>query len=492
MNQTKLSKAREHEKKYGAEISPQERPMFHVTPTVGWLNDPNGFSVYKGEYHLFYQYNPYDINWNTMHWGHSKSSDFIKWERLPASLAPDEEYDKDGVFSGSAVEMPDGRHLLMYTGVQGKDRTPECRQRQCIAYGDGIDYKKYGANPVITVKNLPEGSSCVDFRDPKIWRDKEEGCYFAIVGNRTSDGSGAVLLFASKDAFEWKYLSTLDRSDNQYGKMWECPDLFELDEKAVILISPQGMKARGLDFHNGNDVICLVGEYDRKSHSFTREKVIAVDYGLDFYAPQTLETLDGRRVMIAWMQAWENSFFHPEGAKWAGMMTIPRELSFEEGRLIQKPVRELLQYRKNQVLHKDVLLDGRRELPGVSGKTLDMTVEIRPDAGGMFKSFTIYFAQNEECQTFVSYDPCKSRVCLDRTDSGFRYNIISRREAPVRDKNGSLKIRILLDRFSAEVFINDGEQAMSAVIYTLQEADGISFEADGKVWMDVEKWGIEV
>ena len=492
MNQAKLSKARNYEEQYGAKISPQERPLFHVTPTVGWLNDPNGCSIYQGEYHLFYQYNPYDINWGSLHWGHVKSSDFIKWERLPASMAPDQEYDEAGVFSGSAVETPDGRHLLLYTGVRGEKEMPGYCQIQCIAYGDGKDYEKYEGNPVITAEDIPKGCSAEDFRDPKIWWDKKEQCYYAVVGNRVSDGSGAVLLFRSKDGNNWEYITILDRCENKYGKMWECPDFFELDGQGVLIVSPQEMLARGLEFHNGNDVVCLTGDYDREGHAFTRKHVMAVDYGLDFYAPQTLETADGRRVMIGWMQSWESSSFHPAGAKWAGMMTIPRELSLVGGRIVQRPVRELLKYRRNPVLHKEICLEGRLELAGVSGRILDMTVNIRPDASRPYNHFTVSLAESGEYCSTLCYDTCKNTICFDRTNSGFPYNIVSRREAPVKDKGGNLQLRIIMDRFSVEVFINQGEQVMSSCLYTPQDADGISFCTDGAVWMDVEKYEIVV
>lgn len=492
MEQSKLAAARDYEVKQGAEISPKERPLFHVTPTAGWLNDPNGFSMYKGEYHLFYQYHPYDINWGPMHWGHVKSTDLIQWERLPAAMAPDQEYDAQGVFSGSAVQLPDGRQLLMYTGVQGKDQTPDCRQTQCIAIGDGINYVKYENNPVITAGHLPDGCSSMDFRDPKIWLDRQEQRYYMVAGNRTSDGSGAVMLFASADGFEWEYVSMLDRSSGRYGRMWECPDFFELDGRAVILVSPQEMRAEGLKFHNGNDVVCLLGSYDRKTHAFVREDVQAVDYGLDFYAPQTMELPDGRRVMIGWMQSWESSRFHPDGAKWAGMLTLPRELSLVDGQLIQNPVRELSAYHTEPIVHTDVRLhaEKRLQLPGVSGRILDMTVTIRPEQGSRYGSFFINLAENEEYRTFLCYKPLENTICIDRTDSGFRYHVVSRRKAAVRDQGGSVKLRIVLDRFSVEVFVNDGEQVMSSCLYTPQEADGISFEADADVWMDVEKYKI--
>ncbi len=138
----RLQHAREFEAEFGG--SEAERPAFHVTPTVGWMNDPNGFSVFQGEYHLFYQYHPYSNAWGPMHWGHVKTRDFIKWERLPAALAPDQSYDQDGCYSGSALELPDGKQLLVYTGVcksTAADGAVQEAQTQCIAIGDGQNYE---------------------------------------------------------------------------------------------------------------------------------------------------------------------------------------------------------------------------------------------------------------------------------------------------------------------------------------------------------------
>ena len=145
-----------------------------MTGGIGWINDPNGFAPYKGEYHLFFQYYPYDTKWGPMHWDHVKTRAFIRWERLPAALAPDMDYDRDGCFSGGAVELPDGRHLLMYTGVRNircRNGMIESFQTQCIAIGDGKEYNELNCNPVIDASLLPEGGSTQDFRDPKIWRD---------------------------------------------------------------------------------------------------------------------------------------------------------------------------------------------------------------------------------------------------------------------------------------------------------------------------------
>ena len=228
-----LEKARKYEDEQGKQIKAEDRPAFHVSPYVGWMNDPNGFSYYQGEYHLFYQYNPYDTHWDSMHWGHVVSKDLLHWEYLPAALAPDKDYDKIGCFSGSAIELDDGRQLLMYTAVDHEtleDGSKRDIQTQAVAVGDGRDYVKYEKNPVLTEKDLPEGASKVDFRDPKIWKGKD-GNFYCVIGSRPADGSGQILLYRSANGFDWEFVSILAENKKRFGKMWECPDFFELDGK---------------------------------------------------------------------------------------------------------------------------------------------------------------------------------------------------------------------------------------------------------------------
>lgn len=492
MTSEALQKAREFEARYGPHIPDSERPAFHATPTIGWMNDPNGFSIYKGEFHLFYQYHPYSNEWGPMHWGHLKTKDFLRWERLPAALAPDRDYDAAGCFSGGAVELPDGRQLLMYTGVRRSHNAEgfiQDVQTQCVAVGDGVDYEKWPGNPVLDAKDLPEGGSTVDFRDPKVWRE-EDGSFWAVVGNRTADGSGAILLYRGVEDFRGEFVRTLDRSRNQYGKMWECPDFFPLDGRQVLLTSPQEMDPVGLEFHAGNGTVCLIGDYDPQGKGFRRQYVQAVDYGLDFYAPQTLLTPDGRRIMAAWMQNWATVGAKPYHCRWFGQMTLPRELSVRNGRLYQKPVRELEDHRDCPVIHRSIPVCGEVNLPGVQGRVLDMTVTVRPTGGELYRWFRIRVAKDGEHETIIRYRPGNGTLKIDRTRSGLPYDIVHTRSFLVRDRGGEIKLRILLDRFSVEVFVNDGEQAASAVIYTRQEADAITFEAGGTVLMDVEKYDL--
>lgn len=491
MRSETLQKSRDFEAQYGPHIPDEERPAFHVTPTIGWMNDPNGFSFYKGECHLFYQYHPYSNEWGPMHWGHLKTKDFIRWERLPVALAPDTDYDGSGCFSGGAVELPDGRQLLMYTGVRrerNSDGFIQDVQTQCLAFGDGLDYEKYEGNPVLDAKDLPKGGSVVDFRDPKVWRE-DDGTYYAVIGNRASDNSGTILLYRSEDTVNWEFVRILDGSRNQYGKMWECPDFFSLDGSQVLLTSPQEMVTVGLEFHAGHESICLIGDYDPQGKGFIRKQVQAIDYGLDFYAPQTLLAPDGRRIMIAWMQNWNTIGAKPDYCRWFGQMSIPRELSVRDGRLFQMPVRELEKYRGQMVAHRNIPVSGEVNLPGIFGRLVDMTVTIRRTGYDSYRWFRIHVAKDGEHDTIIRYRPDQGTLKLDRTRSGLPYDIVHTRSFLVRPlANGELKLRIVLDRFSVEVFVNDGEVAASAVIYTRKEAEAISFEAGGAALMDVEKY----
>lgn len=493
MTSKKLQRARDFVEKYSPFVA-EELPRFHLTGGIGWINDPNGFAPYKGEYHLFYQYYPYDVKWGPMHWGHAKTKDFIKWEQLPVAMAPDMDYDKDGVFSGGAVEMPDGRHLLMYTGVRNVRRANgkiESFQTQCIAIGDGVNYEKYEGNPVITADDVPDGGSVHDFRDPHIWR--ENGKYRVVVGNRTPDKSGTILLYESDDAIHWNFISKVASCHNQYGKMWECPDFFQLDGKSVLMTSPQEMQSIGLEFHPGNANVCIIGEFNTKNNHLMRENVQAVDYGLDFYAMQSLETYDGRRVMIGWMQNWETSGSHTQEQRFMGQMTIPRELHIKNGRLYQLPVREIEKYRSIKIAYKDVMMTGDTRLQGISGRFVDMTVTIRPgNEASMFRWFRINVAMDGDHATSIRFKPATSILRIDRSQSGLPCDIVNVREFPVIMRNGELKLRLIMDRYSLEVFVNDGEQAASSVIYTPLDAKSISFSCDGTVLVDVEKYDLEV
>ena len=487
-----LERARRYEAEHERAISETDRPAFHLSSRVGWMNDPNGFSLYGGLYHLFYQYHPYDSHWGPMHWGHAVSKDLLHWDYLPAALAPDAPYDSFGCFSGSAMELPDGRQMLLYTGVrkEGGDKGKEF-QTQCIAVGDGLDYQKYEHNPVLDAGDLPEGLSPYDFRDPKIWRT-EDGSYRCVVGARREDKRGVLLLYGSEDGFHWAFRSVLAENDGRFGLMWECPDFFPLEGKHVLFVSPQDMLPEGFEYHNGNGTVCQIGTFDEEQGRFLPETNQAIDYGIDFYAPQTLLTPDGRRVMIGWMQNWDtckNTGY--EDRLWFGQMSLPRELTIRDGRLYQQPVRELALYRSGKAEYTHVPVSERMTLPGIEGRCVEMDIRIRPeDAQAPYHKFTMRFAQDESCYSILSFRPHESLLKIDRKFSGSRRAYIHQRRCQVAQKNGEIHLHVILDRFSIEVFINDGEQVMTATILTDPSARQISFEADGRAVMDITKYSL--
>lgn len=477
-NMTKLETVREFERREAEKIPASLRLGFHLTPLVGWMNDPNGFCWYNGCFHLFYQYHPYNTVWGPMHWGHAVTRDLLHWDYLPCALAPDTAADAAGCFSGSAVPLPDGRLLLLYTGVQPAGTDHKELQVQCVAEGNDRDYCKDPANPVLTAADLPEGFSAADFRDPKIWR--EGGTYYSVIACRHEKDQGSALLFESPDGHRWKFVSVLDRSRGELGRMWECPDFFHLDGAQVLLVSPQEMRATAdSEFHAGEGTVALLGLYDPATHAFARQKVQAIDYGLDFYAPQTTLAPDGRRIMIAWMQSWATTHSAPRTRPWFGRMTLPRELHVRGGRLYQTPVREIETLWGAETRLTGVTVRDRATLPGIGGRSLDLTVVVDAAASPDCRRFTLRFAEAEGLFTEVRCDLDRGELAFDRSRCGSRRDIPHTRHIKAAPRDGRLTLRLILDKDCAELFVNDGERALSALVDTPLEAQGISFAADG-------------
>lgn len=490
-----LSEVREFERLADEKMKNESRPAIHLSPRVGWLNDPNGFSYYHGQYHLFYQYHPYSTCWGNIHWGHAVSDDLIQWEYKPAVMAPDENYDADGCFSGSAVELDDGRHLLMYTGIKKDPNNHDdvVFQTQCVAIGDGTDYKKYSHNPVIDIYDRPGEADPYNFRDPKIWK-QEDGTYRAVIASKDLQSGSQILLYESKDALKWEFLSVLVENKGRVGDMWECPDFFPLDGKYVILANGMDMIQDGIDFHKGNNGFYMVGNYDPENMRFQEERIQTLDYGPDFYAGQTMIAPDDRRILIGWMQNPDTSSYQISAKAFYGQMSIPRELHVKNGILYQWPVRELVRYRKDAFTKCDVPIQSQEiKIDGIFGRVADLEVKIRPENDQkMFREFRIEFAKNDRYSSCFAYYPEEQKVCISRRQSGQIPSELSEREAPFQSENNELSLRLILDKNSAEVFLNDGEKVLSIIIETELSANEIAFYASGNVLMDITMYHLDI
>lgn len=289
----------------------------HFEPEKGWMNDPNGLCFFKGKYHAFYQHYPHEPKWGPMHWGHAVSEDMVNWQEREIALYPDMPYENDGgCFSGSALEK-DGVLYMMYTSVS-KERG---QTQSIVTTRDGVHFEKYAGNPVIPESPLDPSNK--DFRDPKIFA---YGDSYRMVCGAGVDGLGRILLFRSDDLIHWEYVKPIFES-RDYGPVPECPDLFPLGGKWVLMFS------RMDDTHSAQFII---GDFD--GESFTPESFQQPEIGTDFYAPQTFEAEDGRRIMIGWLFNWNRKV--PEGSVRAGALSVARELVLRDGKLLNYPVTE--------------------------------------------------------------------------------------------------------------------------------------------------------
>lgn len=315
------------------------KPDFHLVPPVGWLNDPNGLCRFRGEYHVFYQYSPFDPNGGLKFWGHYKSRDLLSWEQCPIMLCPDQAYDLHGVYSGSALCREDGMYLY-YTGNVKQEGPHDYistgrESNTIVAYSpDGIHlgWKRL----LMQNKDYPAGLTR-HVRDPKVW--EQDGTFYMVQGARTSADTAQALLFSSKDGFQWEHINTF-RTEQPFGYIWECPDLFEMDGQWFLLGCPQGVQKQQPGFEN--QYACgyfpLYGDFRGQCRL---GEFVPFDYGFDFYAPQTF--FDGtRRLLIGWMGMPDAAYTNPTVSYgWQHCLTVPRELTCVDGKLRMRPVKEL-------------------------------------------------------------------------------------------------------------------------------------------------------
>lgn len=454
-------------------------PRYHIAPPFGWCNDPNGMCYYKGQYHFFYQHYPYEPRWGPMHWGHVVSDDLAYWKHLPIALKPEEAYETGGgCFSGSAIEK-DGKLWLMYTGHLQANPEEEAAigfphiEFQCLASSeDGIHFEKSAKNPVIEESDVKSDEVSInDIRDPKVW--VHNGKYYAVLGSRTPDmAHGQILLFESKDLTKsWRFKAISARSEGNLGGMWECPNFAEINGQDVLVFSPMDLRTDDGTFYYDKVAGVLIGKLNYRSGIFTHGDFQYLDKGFDFYAPQIMQTPDGRTVMIGWLDMW-NVDMHETRDGWAGQMTIPRVLDIKNGKIISTPAKELEKLRKwKPITLGKVVIDEATSFDGVSGEAYELVLTI--DAAKS-KKFSIALRASELEQTVLSYNS-NGTFKLDRTKSGEVINgIASVREIQIEPQD-KLKLHIFIDRSSLEVFINDGAEVLSARIYPKRTSQKIIF-----------------
>ncbi len=455
------------------------RPAYHFTPVYGWMNDPNGMVYLDGEYHLFYQYNPFGAMWGNMHWGHAVSTDLTSWTYLPVAIGPDS---LGAIFSGSAVidkyntaGFGENAMVAIYTSA-GKVQT------QSIAYSTdkGRTFTKYDKNPVIANPDIP------DFRDPKVFWHKESNQWVMALATKQT-----ITFYGSPNLKEWSRLSEFGEGIGDHGGVWECPDLFPLSyngkTKWVLLVSINPGGPNG-----GSATQYFVGDFDGKT--FKPDALpypLWIDYGRDNYAGVTWSNIpeaDGRRIFIGWMSNWDYANQVPS-KYFRSANTVPRELKLASNGnhliLTSYPVKEinaLKNKEKNLIDDITVTTEYRIEkLLSVNEGTYEIEFTLQPENTDIF-GFSLENTKNEKIE--VKFDKAAKQIILDRRTSGlsaFKDNFASEMKAPLT-AGKEYRIRLLVDKASVELFVNEGETVMTSIFFPTENMNTLRlFTAKGEM-----------
>ena len=478
------------------EISAEEqlyRPNFHFTPKANWMNDPNGMFYFNGTYHLYYQYYPDGNVWGPMHWGHATSTNMIAWEEQPIAIYPD---DLGLIFSGSAVVDVNNTSgfgkdgivpiVAMYTyhNMKGEQAGDLDFQTQAIAYSldEGMTWVKYDKNPVIP------NSGIKDFRDPKVIWDVDHSKWIMTLA-----AGDKVLFYSSLNLREWILESSFGAAFGQHDGMWECPDLFPIkvsgqdETKWVLLVSINPAAPNG-----GSGTQYFVGDFDGQKFTLDtdfkqqlqQDRAVWLDYGRDNYAGVTWSNIpkkDGRKLFIGWMSNWEYARDVPTET-WRSAMTIPRELKLKKNEkefvLSSAPVTELSKYVSKTIVKETLTVNNQKTI--ITKSEIDLSrVRIQLEMNHL-KSDKYDFTFQNSFGDRLSFgiDNIKKQYYLNRQNSGkvtfsdkFA-NTISK--APIKNPSNMLKIEVLVDKTSIEVFYNDGETIMTEIFFPNEPFEAFS------------------
>ena len=327
----------------------------HISPITGWLNDPNGLCHLDGTYHIYYQADPLHAIRKNIIWGHVTTKDFIKYQYHEPFIFADTNLDKDGAYSGSAF-IKDNNINFFYTGnvkyPGNYDYINDGRDHNTIKIvsEDGFSYHK--KELILSNDEYPKDLTR-HVRDPKIY--EEDGNYYLFLGARDKNNKGKVIVYKSNDLEKFAYHMEIT-TNYDFGYMWECPDFFELDGKKFLVISPQGLESEEFKYQNIYQSGYFPIDIDLKAKAYRLGEFVELDYGFDFYAPQTFEDESGRRILIGWMGMPDATYTNPTVKKhWQHALTLPRELKASDNKLLQKPIKEVESLRKEKIeIKKDL------------------------------------------------------------------------------------------------------------------------------------------
>lgn len=455
------------------------RPQFHFSPKEKWMNDPNGMVYYKGEYHLFYQYYPDSTVWGPMHWGHAISKDLIHWKHLPIALYPDS---LGYIFSGSAVidwknitgfgseDNPPMVAIYTYHNIKGERSGRIDFQYQAIAYSldKGRSWTKYEGNPVISNPGIR------DFRDPKVFWYEDSNKWMMILAVKDR-----VRIYSSTNLKEWFYESDFGAELGAHGGVWECPDLFSIQVEGSNITKWVMLVSIGSGAPNGGSATqYFVGEFDGKVFIPDAKKTRWLDYGKDNYAGVTWSGVpkeDGRRLFIGWMSNWKYAQVVPT-EKWRSAMTLSRELMLvndgDQNKLVSFPVKEFEDLKALNFQIKDKLIAGELSVKtqNINLSSCEIDLVFKPLEGslnGNTTAFGLLLKNSFGEELKLGYNMLSKQVFIDRrkVDQQFSDSTYLCEDFAPYEIGEKVKMKIIFDASSVEMFVDDGEIVMTDVLF---------------------------
>lgn len=427
------------------------RLRYHLMPPTGWLNDPNGLCQHKGIYHIYYQYSPDDVEGKTKLWGHYTSEDMLHFREHEPVLYEDTRYDARGVYSGSAFVKDDVIHYF-YTGnykLEGDyDYIYSGREHNTMHVSSKDGFVMSEKVRLLANSDYPSDMSC-HVRDPKIL--EVDGSYYMVLGARDKADRGCVLLYESNDLLDWHYVMRI-QCEEPFGYMWECPDLFELDGQFFLVICPQGVPQQGYNYANVYQNGYFPITIDFKKKTYTLGEFHELDRGFDFYAPQSFVDETGRRILIPWMGLPDIDYTNPTVKyHWQHALGMPRVLKRQKDRILQSPMEEMKQLRKegvhttvenwNEMAIKETVFEFCMKV----SKQEDIDICLRG------QTHLCYDAQSKVCTLVMGEDG------YGRTTRSVQLNSLD-------------NLQIFSDTSSLEIFINDGAECFTTRIYSTKDA----------------------
>jgi len=444
------------------------RPQIHFSPRANWMNDPNGMVFHNGIYHLFFQYYPESTVWGPMHWGHATSSDLVHWQEQPIALYPDS---LGYIFSGSAVVDnsntsgfgKDGKVPLVaifthHDPVGEKEKRIDY-ENQSIAYSldNGKTWVKYAGNPVLKNPGIN------DFRDPKVmWYEPQKKWVMTLA---TKDH---ITFYSSPDLKNWSKESEFGKEIGAHGGVWECPDLFSLDDQGkkvwvlIVNLNPGGP-------NKGSATQYFLGDFDGKTFTASHTDIRWIDYGPDDYAGITWSNTGDRKIFLGWMSNWMYANVVPTKA-WRSATTFPRELklvhSGKDVWVASIPVKEISSIQQKNVVIQNMEFTNTVDLSKRIGENkLPCRLDIHFDDT---RDFALVIANDAGEEVLVGYDQKQNQYFIDRSKSGkadFHKEFAARHVAPRISDKSRMSITLLIDVSSVELFADDGLTVMTSVFF---------------------------